>query len=804
MSKFKVVLLLTCIVLFGYWKVFLGANFFLHEDHLAISNYAYGNSLGNGWRPDKGFGISAFFGDGIWHPWAPFSLLENFVHNRTLSYTVTIILLGILAAFVQYQFILRVVPTCPPLTAVFLSSLIVFSADQAGSHFLRMCIVPLIIIPLMLLLLEDYFKKPMIKHIFQTAGLFVCMVAFGNLWFLTQMWMVCFVFTIAYGFYFKTNWLQLLRKFFLLFAPATLMFLMLSAWLIYPFLLEKFMTGYVREKTLAIGQIFHWKLNALSILNVFMGMIQTEWWSHYHDLVGFGFRPFPYTFNIAVIFPILFWIVVAKKNKEFWPSILTTLLLVFLIHQLGDRAGIIPFYSGVFEFLLTKSSMIFTMYGFIFCLQIPLIAYVLCGHVENKEIRWVRAFQMTISVILFTGFLSLSVFALIKNLVPDFWINLFNHLSQKFPEHFRGYDKDFVVAVCQYNIARFSDLMTWPAVGFYTTSTFISGSFLFLKRGQLWFEGNSTKRAGFLLANGILLCWTIFPLNQKELVWDRQTIKRELFHPMDRFYYVEDYKEITSLGDFKSAWSDVEGGGHHENLVGMIEPPGLNISGLKSYASQAEGDFVYRVFNGDGVERLKNLRLYYGGPLRVSPLLDMAAVQYYYSDRPLKEIPDQLQLFLQDKQLYVYRNFSAWPYFYLARRIERTQNDLVPDKPIPGTAYLNNSDYFDLPAGITGIVKLKHFAYGKLTFDYHAEQESLLVIADAWHPFWKATAQGKELKIVKANQLFKAVRIPPGTFDVVVYFDTSPYRLGIVISLISCLFFMVFYWKFLKVALPIQ
>ena len=58
-------------VLVGYYKLFYGYDLWLYMDQLINSSWAYGNSLGNGWRPDKGFGISFFYSDpGTWHPWS--------------------------------------------------------------------------------------------------------------------------------------------------------------------------------------------------------------------------------------------------------------------------------------------------------------------------------------------------------------------------------------------------------------------------------------------------------------------------------------------------------------------------------------------------------------------------------------------------------------------------------------------------------------------------------------------------------------------------------------------------------------
>ena len=94
-------LIIVLIVLIGYYKVFLGGTFLTTENNLATSNYTYGTTA-NGWRPDKGMGLSFFFADvGMWHPWSPLVWWEKIMPSRAAAYNSSIILLGILAAFAR-------------------------------------------------------------------------------------------------------------------------------------------------------------------------------------------------------------------------------------------------------------------------------------------------------------------------------------------------------------------------------------------------------------------------------------------------------------------------------------------------------------------------------------------------------------------------------------------------------------------------------------------------------------------------------------------------------------------------------
>jgi hypothetical protein len=231
--------------------------------------------------------------------------------------------------------------------------------------------------------------------------------------------------------------------------------------------------------------------------------------------------------------------------------------------------------------------------------------------------------------------------------------------------------------------------------------------------------------------------------------------------------------------------------------VGLLEPPGLNISGLKSFAPESEGQWVYQAFNGDGIKRLVHLRLYYGGLLHVSDLLDVSSVKYYYSDKPLDNVPEQLVPFVQGRDLFVYKNIKAWDYYYLARKV--VGYNAIEDirDPVKGEVYVGTKDALRLPKDFSdGQVRLKIFEPGRMVFDFNGNEDAFLVVADGWHPFWKASAQGENVEVMKVNGIFKGVRLKPGHYDVEMHFDNSPYRLGITISIIAWLCFITLcFWS---------
>lgn len=780
--------LVIAIVLLGYWKAFAGGDFFVHEDMFAISNYSYGNVAGAGWRSDKGLGVSFFFGDpGVWHVWSLFTLWEEIVLSRELAYTLSVIGLGIVAALVQYAFIRRVAPGLGALPSALIAPVVVFCSDQAGYHYLRLSIALVIAIPLMLLLLHDYYRQPKALHFF-LAGLLFWFVSFmGNLWNLTQLLTLGSVFTIAYWIYHKAAWKPLLGNFVKLYLLTGLLFLLLGAWIIYPMMLEQTLVGYLREKVHDLSYISVLP-NLQGSIRYLIGLLSVELLPLNHELTSMQ-KPFVYTWNVSVVFPLVFLFFLFRRADSFWEFALKLLLVVFTVHWGLVLTNVVPGYGAVFSYLSAKSSKLFTMYDFLFPLQVLLIALYVAKmgkRVPLIEPRWGRRLQRAVALLLCGVFGTLLLAAVFASLSPDVLPATARDLIDAYaPQQVGHYPRDYIAELLSHDIDRFQALVGWHTVLFYITSLALIAPFL----RDVWLAAASRLPklpiALLLIANSLLLSWTIYPLNDRQPVWKQEALAAYRFEPTDRFYFVSESRANSGVGDknLRLKWDSGGAIVRRERQIGLLEPPGLNLSGLKSFATADEGKFIYRAFNGDGVERIRHLRLYYGGPVHVSPLLDMAAVKYYYSDRPLLDPPAQLSLFASTKHLYIYRNNAAWPYFYLAKDMVAVRGDEIPLEVRRGAAYVNESAFQALrPGAGDSAIHLTSFSGGRMAFDFDGRQEEFLVVADAWHPFWRARANNQELPVIRANGLFKGIRLPPGKYEVALYFDTSAYRPGIYVS----------------------
>jgi hypothetical protein len=85
-----------------------------------------------------------------------------------------------------------------------------------------------------------------------------------------------------------------------------------------------------------------------------------------------------------------------------------------------------------------------------------------------------------------------------------------------------------------------------------------------------------------------------------------------------------------------------------------------------------------------------------------------------------------------------------------------------------------------LPATVTS------YAAERVEIETSAPQERLLVLTDSYYPGWTARVDGALTEILRANGLYRAVRVPAGSHRVEFEYRPASLRWGAWISLVSC------------------
>jgi hypothetical protein len=86
----------------------------------------------------------------------------------------------------------------------------------------------------------------------------------------------------------------------------------------------------------------------------------------------------------------------------------------------------------------------------------------------------------------------------------------------------------------------------------------------------------------------------------------------------------------------------------------------------------------------------------------------------------------------------------------------------------------------------------------RLEVDLKAPGAGWLVLSDVWYPGWRAWVDGRPVQILRANFLFRAIRVEPGDRQVIFTFQPFSFWLGLGLSLFSAVALAalaVWFWR---------
>jgi hypothetical protein len=157
-----------------------------------------------------------------------------------------------------------------------------------------------------------------------------------------------------------------------------------------------------------------------------------------------------------------------------------------------------------------------------------------------------------------------------------------------------------------------------------------------------------------------------------------------------------------------------------------------------------------------------------------SAFADLLGVRFIATGVPINQIdsslkPDDLKFLAHTKDAYIYENPRALPRVMLMTRwqladfAELTQSGW-PDIDPRRTVLLEHP-----PEGFSGggtppagSARLLKYANTEVLVEVNAPGGGILLLNDAWDPWWRAAVDGVETKIILANVIFRAVVVPAG------------------------------------------
>jgi hypothetical protein len=70
-----------------------------------------------------------------------------------------------------------------------------------------------------------------------------------------------------------------------------------------------------------------------------------------------------------------------------------------------------------------------------------------------------------------------------------------------------------------------------------------------------------------------------------------------------------------------------------------------------------------------------------------------------------------------------------------------------------------------------GGATIARFENTQVSVDVTSARAGFVIMNSAWHPWWRATVDGKEASLLKANVMFRAVPVPAGRHRVQLSFE---------------------------------
>jgi uncharacterized membrane protein YfhO len=215
----------------------------------------------------------------------------------------------------------------------------------------------------------------------------------------------------------------------------------------------------------------------------------------------------------------------------------------------------------------------------------------------------------------------------------------------------------------------------------------------------------------------------------------------------------------------------------------------------------------------------QGLSVFVWGAWNLGPELDLASVKYIVVQEPHVELPTSRFRFLQrfNGNLKVYENLKALPESYLAYstvesdsfeqslKLIRSKNFdeskqviIEPNSEIskttnaatvsaaavrPDYGFINAPIAKKAPAGVVRPIEAVPLVTRPdsetVKIKFNAKRSGVLVLTDTFYPGWTAKLDGKDTDILAVNGMFRGVRVPQGSHELVYEFKSEALETGL-------------------------
>lgn len=202
---------------------------------------------------------------------------------------------------------------------------------------------------------------------------------------------------------------------------------------------------------------------------------------------------------------------------------------------------------------------------------------------------------------------------------------------------------------------------------------------------------------------------------------------------------------------------------------------------------------IFEVQGGQHPMMLSSFRTYWSElGSRSTPLYDLLNVKYIVGKKGVPLDFSKWQLaFDADPQFSVYRNVHVMPRAFVVHNAvvqpEVTAHNEAMRQPgfeLRETVVLEKGQPLNLGSIVArgSTASVVSYRNNEVIIDVDAAADGYLVMSEMYHDGWRATVDGRDAPVLRADYTFRAVSVGPGKHQVRMYFSPASWETGRVIS----------------------
>ena len=201
------------------------------------------------------------------------------------------------------------------------------------------------------------------------------------------------------------------------------------------------------------------------------------------------------------------------------------------------------------------------------------------------------------------------------------------------------------------------------------------------------------------------------------------------------------------------------------------------------------------------------LSLIHNKPLAsIRPVLDLLSVKYVLTDKAV-ELEGFSWLLDGAGPSKLYENHHSLPRAFLVKQFQVLNSDLEFARAFhdltfdPRTTILLEkapARFLELEKeptvpNLKSAVRMLTYENNRMVLEVDTPEATFLFMSEAYYPGWQAYVNGKQEEIIRANYVFRAIPLAPGSHRVEVVFEPLSFKIGLSLSLLT-VFLLLLAW----------